>query len=122
MGRKERRANLRKRVLYGATVTAAEKQSARPCLVRNFSDAGALVEFHGIAREPADEMWVAIDCKRVAYQARLVWWHDNVAGLAFCADAPRMTGPDPDIEERLRVSQKKNRELKQRVRQLLGQD
>lgn len=122
MSTDERRTHPRDRVIYGALASGGANESKRNCVVRNISQGGALVEFRGIARQCSDTIALTIDRKRASYRARLVWWRDNVAGVAFCADAPALAGADADLEERLRLSEKKTRQLRRHVRQLLGQD
>lgn len=114
----ERRAKLRERVIYGATARTISGRS-RPCVVRNFSDDGAQLTFSNELRLP-DDIAVTIARKGRSYQARVVWWRDNAAGVAFAPDAPSIA-PMTDLEERLRISEKKTRQLKNRMRDLMGQ-
>ena len=114
----ERRATMRERVIYGATAGAMSGRT-RPCVVRNFSDQGAQVVFSSTARLP-DDIALTIARKGRSYQARVVWWRDNTAGVAFANDAPSIGPPDADLEARLRISEKKTRQLKLRMRDLLG--
>ena len=116
----ERRARMRERVMYGATVGAISGRS-RPCVVRNFSESGAYVVFSNTTRVP-DDIALTIARKGRTYQARVVWWRDNTAGVTFKSDAPSIAPLDSDLQERLRISEKKTRQLKNRVRELTGQD
>ncbi len=115
----ERRATIRERVIYGATADVTLDRT-RPCVVRNFSAAGALVVFTTDARLP-DDIALTIARKGRSYQARVVWWRDNAAGLAFASDAPTLPPINTDLEERLRVAEKKARLLTRKVRELTGQ-
>ena len=115
----ERRATIRERVIYGATANTPSGRT-RPCVVRNFSEAGAHVVFSNDARLP-DDIALTIARKGRSYQARVVWWRDNTAGLAFASDAPTLAPVGTDIAERLRISERKTRMLKRQVRELLGQ-
>jgi hypothetical protein len=49
--------------------------------------------------------------------AKIVWWRANRAGIAF-ENADSQTDM-PSLEERLRISERKARALKQRVAELL---
>ena len=115
----ERRATIRERVIYGATV-GAQSGRTRPCVVRNLSEGGAQVTFSQETLLPGD-IALTIARKGRSYRARVVWWRDNYAGVAFAEDAPSLAPQDVDLEERLRVSEKKTRQLKRRVRELLGE-
>lgn len=115
----ERRATIRERVIYGAKASAPSGRT-RHCMVRNMSSSGAHVVFSNAARLP-DDIALTISRKGRSYQARVVWWRDNTAGLAFDADAPSLTPQNLHLEERLRLSEKKTRLLKRRVRELLGE-
>jgi len=118
----ERRTHTRARVIYGASAASATSEARRNCVVRNFSDAGALVEFSGLARKPSEDISLTIERKRSSYRARVVWWRENLAGLAFAANAASTLSADEEIELRLRKSEKKARQLRQLVREALGQD
>jgi hypothetical protein len=49
----------------------------------------------------------------------VVWWRDNFVGLAFSAETP--SEPVSDLEERLRKSEIKKRQLQRRIKELLGE-
>lgn len=115
----ERRTLMRERVIYGATVGAISG-SSRPCVVRNFSDAGAQIVFGNETYIP-DDIALTIARKGRSYRARVVWWRDNTAGVAFTADAPSIAVVDTDLQKRLRISERNTRHLKRRVRELLGE-
>lgn len=114
----ERRAAIRERVIYGATADAGSGRS-RPCVVRNFSEEGAHVVFSNDMRVP-DDIGLTIARKGKSYRAHVVWWRNNAAGVAFRSAAVVHT-PSSEFEERLRTSEKKTRQLKRRVRELLGE-
>ncbi len=116
----ERRATMRERVIFGATAAGMSGRT-RPCVVRNFSDHGAQVMFNNTARLP-DDIALTIARKGRSYQARVVWWRDNTVGVAFASDAPSIAPLIADLEARLRISQRNNRQLKRRVCELTGQD
>lgn len=122
MNTNERRMHTRARVIYGASASSGTSENRRPCIVKNFSDAGAMVEFSGFMRQPSDDISLTIERKHSSYRARVVWWRENLAGLAFSADAPSLVPADHDIEQQLRKSEKKARRLQRQVREALGQD
>ena len=115
----ERRAHKRKRVIFGAKASPVGKAATRDCVVRNLSEAGACIEIADIHTLP-DDIALTIARKGRSYAARVVWSHDNAAGVALMSDAPPIAAASCDLEERLRVSERKTRQLKRRVRELTG--
>jgi hypothetical protein len=49
-----------------------------------------------------------------------VWWRDNFVGVAFSSETPTEL-PVSDIEERLRKSEIKKRQLQRHIKELLGE-
>lgn len=115
----ERRAHKRDRVIYGATAALSPTGPRRDCVIRNISAGGANIQFGHIASLP-DELALTIARKGMSCTARVVWWRDNTAGVAFGAHTAATLVPDSDLEERLRRSERKARQLRQRVRDLTG--
>ena len=54
-----------------------------------------------------------------SFLAKIVWWRDNFIGVAFSDHDPRL--PVSDLEERLRKSEKKKRQLQRRIKELIGE-
>jgi hypothetical protein len=79
---RERRRWARNRVYYGGVVAFNDHRSTLTCIVRNFTPAGARIEFDGPALLP-DRLDVLIQRKDLACPARLVWCDRDAAGLAF---------------------------------------
>ena len=117
----DRRERVRDKVIFGA-VAGSDKTSAKvACVVRNISASGANVEFPAAAQLP-DRITIAIPKTGRSFLAKIVWWRANRAGIAFqTANDDRPAAQTSDLEERLRISERKARALKQRVRQLLGE-
>ncbi len=113
----ERRKNVRDKVIYGAV--ASKDQKAKECVVRDISEDGARIEFGSGARLPKDELTLNIARKGRSFLARIVWWRDNIVGVAF-TDPPVESKESSDIEERLRKSEKKKRELQKRDSETAG--
>ena len=113
----ERRKNARDKVIYGAI--ASKDNKVKECVVRDISEQGARIEFKSGARLPKDEMSLAIARKGRSFLARIIWWRDNIVGVAF-SDPPVESAKSVDIEERLRKSEKKKRELQKQIQKLLG--
>ena len=114
----DRRKDTRDKVLFGG-VASHETIPAKECVVRDISEHGARLEFKSGARLPKDQISLAIARKGKSFLARIVWWRDNIVGVAFTDPADQV--PVSDLEERLRKSEKKKRQLQRRINDLLGQ-
>ena len=115
----DRRQSPRDKVLYGGVAQIDESGSTLDCVVRNISEGGACVEFDRAAQLP-EEMNLTIPRKGRSFLAKMIWRQANRVGLAF-----RTMVTDPpadDLDERLRLSQIKQRQLKRRIKELLGDD
>jgi hypothetical protein len=115
----ERRQDTRDKVLFGG-VASHEAAAQKECVVRDISDHGARLEFKTVARLPKDDLTLKIARKGQSFLARVIWWRDNIVGVAF-TDPPTESAKSADIEERLRQSEKKKRELQKQIQKLLGQ-
>ncbi|KWV46814.1 pilus assembly protein PilZ [Bradyrhizobium macuxiense] len=114
----DRRHETRDKVLYGGVAEINEYGSTVDCVVRNISEGGACVEFEQAASLP-EEISLSIPRKGRSFLARLIWRQANKVGLAFRL----MTSDTPvsDLDERLRRSEIKKRQLQRRIRELLGE-
>ncbi|NVN86672.1 MAG: PilZ domain-containing protein [Rhodopseudomonas sp.] len=111
----DRRNNPRDKVIYGGVASINERGATRDCVVRNISDKGASIEFRSVAGLP-EEIGLTIAKKGRSFLAKVIWWGSNTVGVAFRDEA------DPsDLGERLRISEKKKRELQRRIKILLGE-
>jgi hypothetical protein len=115
----DRRQNTRDKVLYGGVAKSGENDTAKDCVVRNISEKGASIEFTNVVRLPKEQMSLTIARKGRSFLAKVIWWRDNFVGVAF-SDAPS-TPPVSDLDERLRKSEAKKRQLQRRIKQLLGE-
>jgi hypothetical protein len=115
----DRRESARDKVIYGGVAEIDESGATRECIVRNISDNGASVEFSNVVNLPRERMSLRIARKGRSFLAKVVWWRDNFVGLAFNAETP--SEPVSDLEERLRKSEIKKRQLQRRIKELLGE-
>ena len=114
----DRRQSPRDKVIYGGVAEINERGSTMDCVVRNVSEGGACVEFDQAANIP-EELKLTIARKGRSFLAKMIWRQANRVGLAF-----RTMVTDPpasDLEERLRISQIKQRQLKRRIKELIGE-
>ena len=116
---RDRRESVRDKVMYGGVAEIGERGVTRECIVRNISDQGATIEFSNDAQLPKEQLSLRIARKGRSFLARVVWWRDNFVGLAFNAETP--SAPVSDLEERLRKSEIKKRQLQRRIKELLGE-
>ena len=116
---RDRRENARDKVIYGGVAEIGENGASRECIVRNISDKGASVEFSNVVNLPREQMSLRIARKGRSFLAKVVWWRDNFVGLAFKAETP--SEPVSDLEERLRKSEIKKRQLQRRIKELIGE-
>jgi hypothetical protein len=115
----ERRQYQRNRVYYGGMLAFNARNSTLDCVVRNFSQRGAKIEFENSAILP-DRIDLEIARRGLSCLARLVWRDQNTAGLIFSEE--RETGDviPLDWARKLRASERANRRLKSRLDQLLS--
>ncbi len=113
----DRRQSVRDKVMYGGVAEIGERGATRDCIVRNISDRGATIEFSNVVKLPKEQMSLRIARKGRSFLAKVIWWRDNFVGVAFRAENP--AEPVSDIEERLRKSEIKKRQLQRRIKQLL---
>lgn len=116
---RDRRESVRDKVMYGGVAEIGEHGATRECIVRNISDNGATIEFSNDLQLPKEQLSLRIARKGRSFLARVVWWRDNFVGVAFRAESP--AEPVSDIEERLRRSEIKKRQLQRRINDLLDQ-
>ena len=105
--------------MYGGVAEIGERGATHECIVRNISDNGATIEFSNVVQLPKEQMSLRIARKGRSFLAKVVWWRDNFVGVAFRAESP--SAPVSDIEERLRKSEIKKRQLQRRINELLGE-
>ncbi|MGO8911583.1 MAG: PilZ domain-containing protein [Bradyrhizobium sp.] len=115
----ERRQSARARVIYGGVIAYNRRQSTVQCVIRNFSEDGAKVEFDNPAVLP-DVIDLLIAKKNRAFTARIAWRQDIEAGLAF--HSVEQDAPIPlDWARRLRACESERRELQNRIARLLSE-
>jgi hypothetical protein len=114
----DRRESVREKVMYGGVAEIGEHGATRECIVRNISDSGATIEFSNVAPLPKEQLSLRIARKGRSFMARVIWWRDNFVGVAFRAESP--VEPVSDLEERLRKSEIKKRQLQRKIDDLLG--
>ncbi|SDN07432.1 PilZ domain-containing protein [Afipia sp. GAS231] len=114
----DRRQSVRDKVMYGGVAEIGERGATRDCIVRNISDRGATIEFSNVVTLPKEQISLRIARKGRSFLAKVIWWRDNFVGVAFRAESP--AEPVSDLEERLRKSEIKKRQLQRRIQELLG--
>jgi hypothetical protein len=115
----DRRQNTRDKVLYGGVAKSGESDTATDCVVRNISEKGASIEFSNAVKLPKEQISLTIARKGRSFLAKIIWWRDNFVGVAFSETPPDL--PVSDLDERLRKSEAKKRQLQRRIKELLGE-
>ena len=120
----ERRQFPRNRVYYGGMVAFNARNSTLACVVRNFSQRGAKIEFENSAVLP-DRIDFEIARRGLSCLARLVWRDRNAAGLMF-SDVQKPVQLTSDVipldwARKLRATERENRKLRSRLDQLLSE-
>ena len=115
----DRRESARDKVIYGGVAEIGERGATRDCVVRNISEKGASIEFSNVIKLPKEKISLTIARKGRSFLARVVWWRDNFVGVAFSSEKPYEL-PVSDLEERLRKSELKKRQLQRRIKELIG--
>ena len=114
----DQRKIARSKVMFGGVAASGEQGTTMDCVVRNFTDQGACIEIRRGTRLP-ERVSLAVARKGRSYLAEVIWRHANMVGLAFRTMFTEP--PESDLDVRLRRSEKKKRELQQRIKQLLGE-
>jgi hypothetical protein len=116
----DRRQSARDKVIFGGVAEIDERGGSSECVVRNISENGAAIEFNNVVKLPKEKMSLTIARKGRSFLARVIWLRDNFVGVAFSSEQPYDL-PVSDLEERLRKSEKKKRQLQRRIKELLGE-
>lgn len=116
----DRRQSARDRVILGSVASINERGSTMDCVVRNMSEGGLCVEFDETAKLP-DEMRVTIAQKDCSFFARMMWRRAGRVGLAFRTMTAAGLPASTDLDERLRRSEQKKRQLQRRIKELTGE-
>jgi hypothetical protein len=117
----DRRQSARDEVIYGGVAEIDERGTTTDCVVRNISEQGASLEFNSAVRLPKGRLSLTIAQKGRSFLAKIIWWRDNFIGVAFGREIP-FEPPVSDLEERLRKSEQKKRQLQRRIKELIGED
>jgi hypothetical protein len=116
----DRRQDARSKVDHGGVAKIGERDTTRDCVVRNISEKGAQIKLSNVVGLPKEPMSLTIARKGRSFLANIIWWRDNFVGVAFHPETtPEL--PVSDLEERLRQSEKKKRQLQRRIEKLLGE-
>ncbi len=116
----DRRQSVRDRVIFRGVAAINTRGSTMDCVVRNMSEGGACVEFAAAAKLP-DELRLTIARKDCSFFARMIWRQADRVGLAFRTMTAAGLPASADLDERLRRSEQKKRQLQRRIKELTGE-
>ena len=97
----ERRTASRKRSFLKGTVYFNNRLASIDCVVRDFSDAGARLEFASVVTLP-DGFELYIPTRDQTLDAHVRWRNDTEIGVTFAA-AERESGAAGDLEQRVKT-------------------
>ena len=117
----DRRQNARGKVIYGGVAEIDERGATADWVIRNISEQGASLEFSRAVKLPKGRTSLAIAQEVRSLLAKIICWRDNFIGVAFGRETPSEL-PVSDLEERLRKSEQKKRQLQRRIKELIGED
>jgi PilZ domain len=113
----DRRQTARDKVTYSGVAEIGEAGEAKHRVVRDVSEYGASIQFGNAVRLFKEPISLRIAQKGRSFLARIIWWRNNFVGVAFSDTPPAR--PTSDLDERLRQSQAKKRQLQRRINELL---
>jgi hypothetical protein len=116
----DRRQSVRNSVIFGSVASINDRGSTMDCVVRNISEGGLCVEFDQTAKLP-DEMRLTITQKGCSFFGRMMWRRAGTVGLAFRTRTAAGLPASTDLDQRLRRSEQKNRQLQRRIKELTGE-
>ena len=116
----DRRQSARDKVIFGGVAEIGEPGATTDCVVRNISENGAQIEVSNVIKPGKEPISLTIARRGRSFLARIIWWRDNFVGVAFSPD-PSPQLPFSDLEQRLRQSEKKKRQLQRRIKELIGE-
>lgn len=115
----ERRQTARLRSLLGARACYSQRRVTLDCVVRNISEGGALLVVSDAVVLPA-MFELEIAQRQRSYSAHVRWRNGTRVGVSFETHAA--TGPadmsEADMVARLRIAERDNARLRNRVEQL----
>jgi hypothetical protein len=112
-----RRQSTRDKVIYGGVAELGEHGADG--VVRNIPDNDASIERFNVIKLAKEQVSLTIARKGRSLLAKIIWWRDNFVGVAFSETPPQP--PVSDLDERLRKSEQKKRQLQRRIKELIGE-
>jgi hypothetical protein len=117
----DRRESARDKVIHGGVDEIDQRGMSRDRVVRGSSEDGAPIEFGNVVKFPKQPMPFGIAPNGRSWLAKIIRWRDRFVGVAFSSEKPYEL-PFSDLEERLRQSERKKRQLQRRINALLSRD
>lgn len=115
----DRRAAPRKRVLFGAVAATPCDGRRYDCLVKNWSDLGARIEFPQPLKL-VEDIALTVTHTGQTYRARIAWMDGKVAGVAFTSAPASTYIPDTALDKQIRDTKETVRLLNKVVDRALG--
>lgn len=115
----ERRQTPRLRSLLGARACYNQRRATLDCVVRNISEGGALIVVPETVLLPPD-FELEIAQRQCCYQAHMRWRTGTRIGVSFKSEeaSPAVGASEEDVAMRLRMAERDNARMKNRIQQL----
>ena len=117
----DRRERARNKVIHGGVEEIGQRGMTRDSIGGNSSEDGADIEFNNVVKFPKPQTSLGIAPDDRSWRAKIVQWRDRFVGVAFGSEKPYEL-PFSDLEQRLRRSERKKRQLQRRINALLSRD
>lgn len=117
---KERRENAHNNKTYDNDAGIGEHDATRQCMAGSISKKDVGIECRKVITRTREKISLKMARSGRSFLTKIICWRDNFVGMAFCPEA-HYELPVSDIEERLRKSEKKKRQLQRRINQLLDE-
>lgn len=115
----ELRKQQRSRSMLGAHIVFNDKATTIECRVRNISPTGVKIAVGQYLAFPA-RFELAVPQRGETYEARLVWRHNDEAGLEFITEDAAVPGPE-DLARRVQQLEAENAALRRKAQDLKAQ-
>ncbi len=117
----DRRESARNKVIHGGVEEIGQRGMTRDSIGGNRSEDGAASNSTTSSNSRSRRPRSASRQTDRSWRAKIVQWRDRFVGVAFGSEKPYEL-PFSDLEQRLRQSERKKRQLQRRIDALLSRD
>lgn len=117
----DRRESARDKTVCGGVDEIGRRGLPGDSVVRNSSEHGGHIEISNVVHFPKQQLSPVVARNGRSLLAKIIQWRDRFVGVAFGSERPYEL-PFSDLEQRLRRSERKKRQLQRRINALLSRD